>query len=238
VGKGATPAAERRGWFITGTDTGVGKTLTAEVLLHALRARGVTAVGMKPVASGCRPTAAGLRSDDAEALLAASGVSVPYEDVNPYAFEPATAPHLATTQDITTARVLTHYEHLRSRAPCIVVEGVGGWLVPIGPEGTMADVAAAMRLPVILVVGLRLGCLNHALLTAQAIQARGLAIAGWVANPIESGMLNVDENVSTLRERLAPRLIARFPYVESRRGRADLASMIDLDALGVSRSSP
>jgi len=235
VSKGANPGVERRGWFITGTDTGVGKTLTAEALLHALGARGVTAVGMKPVASGCRPAAAGLRSEDAEALLAASGVRVPYEDVNPYAFEPAIAPHLAATQDITIARVLTHYERLRSRAPCIVVEGVGGWQVPIGPKDTMADVASAMRLPVILVVGLRLGCLNHALLTAQAIQARGLAIAGWVANPIETGMLNVDENISTLRERLASPLIARFPHVESQRGRADLASMIDLEALGVSR---
>lgn len=232
----AEPVVEAGGWFITGTDTGVGKTLAAEVLLLALRAKGALAIGMKPVASGCRRTALGLRSDDAEILRAASGVAAAYDDVNPYAFEPAIAPHLAAAEPIEIERIRLHHARLRALAPYIVVEGVGGWAVPIGPRQTMADVACALALPVILVVGLRLGCLNHALLTAGAIRSRGLTLAGWVANPIDPAMQYVDENVEALRERLSAPLIARFPRLATGRSPTDFAALIDVAALGVRHS--
>ena len=231
----ADATTQSGGWFVTGTDTGVGKTLVAEVLLHALRARGLPAIGMKPVASGCRRSGPGLRSDDAESLIAASGVVAPYDDVNPYAFEPAIAPHLAALQPLSIERIRGHFDRLRARAPYIVVEGVGGWAVPIGPKETMADVAAALALPVVLVVGLRLGCLNHALLTAQAIRGRGLTLAGWVANPVDPDMSHAEENIAALAERMSAPLVARLPRLGAVRRRTELVSSVDLAALGLSR---
>ena len=203
------------GWFITGTDTGVGKTRIACLLLEALAREGRRAIGMKPVASGCRETAAGLRSEDAESLLAASGGSADYAEINPYAFVPAMAPHLAAREtgiEIRLEKILDNFQHLRQKAPWLVVEGVGGWEVPLGEHLTMAEVARAMRLPVILVVGLRLGCLNHALLTASAIQREGVPLAGWIANQIDPAMTHVDENIAALNERIEAPLLARFPY--------------------------
>ena len=202
------------GWFITGTDTGVGKTHVSCALLAALTARGIPAVGMKPVASGCEPRAAGLRSADAEALRAASPVCADYGDVNPYAFAVTTAPHLAAWAE-GIAIDLTHirqcYARLAGLARCVVVEGVGGWLVPISARQTMADLAVALDLPVILVVGVRLGAINHALLTAQAIRASGLKFAGWVANRIDPDPV-LDGYVQALDLLLrAPRL-ASLPY--------------------------
>lgn len=203
------------GWFITGTDTGVGKTRIACLLLEALARAGRSAVGMKPVASGCRETAAGLRNRDAERLLAASGVAVDYAEVNPYAFAPALAPQLAAHESgvrIRSEKILESFRRLRQKAPWLVVEGIGGWMAPLGEHLTMADVARAMRLPVILVVGLRLGCLNHALLTAAAIQREGVLFAGWVANQIDPAMTHMDENIAALNERIEAPLLARFPY--------------------------
>lgn len=203
------------GWFITGTDTGVGKTRIACLLIEALAREGQRAIGMKPVASGCRETAAGLRSEDAERLQAASGVAVDYAEVNPYAFAPGTAPHLAAHEsgrEIRNEKILESFQRLRQKAPWLVVEGIGGWMVPLGEHLTMADVARAMRLPVILVVGLRLGCLNHALLTAAAIQRDGVALAGWIANQIDPAMTHVDENIAALNERIPAPLLAHFPY--------------------------
>jgi dethiobiotin synthetase len=203
------------GWFITGTDTGVGKTRIACLLLEALAREGRRAVGMKPVASGCRETTTGLRSEDAERLLAVCGVAADYAEVNPYAFAPAIAPHLAAQEsgvEIRNKKILESFQRLRQKAPWIVVEGIGGWMVPLGGQLTMADVARAMRLPVILVVGLRLGCLNHALLTASAIQREGVPLAGWIANQIDPVMTHVDENIATLNERIEAPLLARFPY--------------------------
>jgi dethiobiotin synthetase len=218
------------GWFVGGTDTGVGKTLTACALLAACAARGRAAVGMKPVASGCRVTPDGPRSADANALMALSAVPCDYHDVNPYAFEPAVAPHLAAGPGgIPIDGIRAAYARLQRLAPTVVVEGVGGWLVPIGPDLTMADVAKSLALPVVLVVGMRLGCLNHALLTADAIAQSGLAFAGWVANRIDPAMESFDDNVAALRARLPAPLVAIFPHGagESRR----LASLIDLSAL-------
>jgi len=203
------------GWFITGTDTGVGKTRMACLLLEALAREGKRAIGMKPVASGCRETAAGLRSEDAERLQAVSGVAVDYAEVNPYAFAPGTAPHLAAHEsgkEIRDEKILESFQRLRQKAPWMVVEGIGGWMVPLGEHLTMADVARAMRLPVILVVGLRLGCLNHALLTASAIQRDGVPLVGWIANQLVPDLTHVDENIAALNERIPAPLLARFPY--------------------------
>jgi len=213
------------GWFIAGTDTGVGKTRVAQILLTALAAQGQRAIGMKPVASGCRQTPNGLRNEDAESLLASSGVTADYIDVNPYAFEPAVAPHLAAQAaglEIRVEAILDHFERLRRLAPWVVVEGVGGWLAPLGPRLTMAEVAQSLRLPVILVVGLRLGCLNHALLTTEAIRHRGLILAGWVANQIDPHMAMAEENVSTLRDRIEAPMLASFPYLETGTSQAPL----------------
>ncbi len=202
------------GWFIAGTDTGVGKTRVAGALAAAAARYGVCA-GMKPVASGCRVTPNGLRSDDAEYLIQCASADVSYEDVNPYAFEPAIAPHIAARavgMEISIDVIRARYACLAARARYVVVEGAGGWLTPIGVDRTMADVACALQLPVVLVVGMRLGCLNHALLTQAAIVASGLRIAGWVANGIDPTMERFDDNLAALDHAMrAPRL-AVFPF--------------------------
>jgi len=205
-------------WFVTGTDTNVGKTLVSCALLHALRARGLRVAGMKPVASGCRPTAAGARHADAEALMAASSVAIDYTAVNPYALHAATAPHLAAQAEGVTISIDTiaqAFASLQARAEAVVVEGVGGWSVPIDATRTMAEVAARLCLPVVLVVGIRLGCLNHALLTAAAIERAGCRLTGWVANHVSSDADGVLEDyVAALRERLAVPLLGEIPYME------------------------
>jgi len=194
-------------WFITGTDTEVGKTFVTSALLLALRDMGIKAIGMKPVAAG---TDADGRNDDIEALIAASGVSAPRELINPYLFQPAIAPHIAATEEgrpIDIARIVTAFNTLRGMADAVLVEGVGGFCVPLGPDSDTADLAQALALPIILVVGMRLGCINHALLSQQAIAARGLKLAGWIANRIDPEMSRFEENLAALEERLrAPRL--------------------------------
>lgn len=196
------------GMFVTGTDTGVGKTVAACALLRAHAARGLRAVGMKPVASGI---AAGSRcNEDVAALEAAGNVQVPLAVRNPYFFAPAIAPHLAAAQagvTIELARIELAYREVARCADRIVVEGAGGAFSPLDDRHDMLDIASTIGLPVLLVVGVRLGCLNHALLSALAIRARGLTLAGWVANPIEPALPCFDENVATIERRLAaPRL--------------------------------
>ena len=167
--------------FIAGTDTGIGKTHAACALLHALRRAGHHACGMKPVASGCVETADGLRNDDALALQAASSAKLPYASINPVALRDPLSPHLAAAHDgveISLAPLRTAFDHLQADHRCVVVEGVGGWLVPLAPRLFAADIAKQWRLPVILVVGLRLGCLNHALLSARGDRRRRLPVAG------------------------------------------------------------
>lgn len=198
-------ASRLTGCFVTGTDTGIGKTRAAVALLAALAAQGRCAVGMKPVASGCEPTAAGLRNDDALALIAASATVPDYALVNPYAFAPPVAPHLAA-RAVGCEIDFAHIEHcarqLARTADWLVVEGVGGWRVPLGAHGEVATLAVRLGLPVVLVVGLRLGCLNHALLSAEAIRASGLPFAGWIANRIDPGMALADDNLATLVDTL------------------------------------
>lgn len=196
--------------FVTGTDTGVGKTLVAAALLHRFRARGLRVAGMKPVASGCEHTPAGLRNEDALTLQAESSGAWPYETINPYAYAPAIAPHVAAAEagvPVDFEVIGSRYRQLAAGSDLVVVEGAGGWLVPLAGSRTIADLAASLGLRVVLVVGLRLGCLNHAFLSAEAIAARGLTLAGWVANTIDPGYERLEANLATLDERLpAPRL--------------------------------
>jgi len=204
------------GIFVTGTDTGVGKTLAACALVHALRARGERVAAMKPVAAGAVEHAGRWINGDTIALMRAADVGLDAVDlVTPVLLREPMAPHVAAARegrDIALAPILSAFESCKKPASFVVVEGVGGFAVPLGRELDTVGMARAMALPVVLVVGLRLGCLNHALLTAQAIEASGLAFAGWIANAIDPAMEVVDENVEALRERLRAPLLGRFPF--------------------------
>lgn len=216
-----------KGFFVTGTDTGVGKTLITCALLYAFRARGKRVIGMKPVAAGAEKTAAGLRNEDVERLIAASSVAAPRAAINPYCFLPPVAPHLAARAagvDIELETIRRAYFGLAALADIVIVEGAGGFCVPLGARADGADLAALLALPVVLVVGMRLGCLNHALLTAEAIRARGLDLAGWVANHIDGRMALADENVTVLAGRLPAPLLARIAYSSSLNARRAAAA--------------
>ena len=187
--------------FVTGTDTGIGKTRVSTVLLHALRARGLRAVGMKPLASGCGRTPEGWRNEDALALQGASDPRPRYEDVNPYALPNPLAPQLAARDagvEVALAPILAAHARLQAQADAVVVEGVGGWLAPLSDTLMQADLVHALDLPVVLVVGLRLGCLNHAFLSARAITADGCRLAGWIGNAIDPDMARRDDNLALL----------------------------------------
>jgi dethiobiotin synthetase len=223
---GLASPASRRSFFITGTDTGVGKTLVAAALLDAFAHAGERVIGMKPVASGMREGFFDHANEDVEALVAASNVVVPINLVNPYCFEPPIAPHLAARQAgcvISVEHIRACHEALTGLAGCVVVEGAGGLLVPLNETEDWRDVVQALQIPVILVVGMRLGCLSHALLTADALHRRGLSLAGWVANRIEADMPLFDENVETLRARLSAPLLGVMPHApDADRARAAL----------------
>jgi dethiobiotin synthetase len=204
-----------RGIFVTGTDTGVGKTFVAAALLRGLAAEGFRAVGMKPVAAGLE--AGDAVPADTRALVAAGNVDAPLADVNPYAFAPPIAPELAAraagvTIDLDV--IGAAYSRLAARADALVVEGAGGALVPLSAAADMLDIPGRLQLPVLVVVGIRLGCINHALLSVLAIRARGLTVAGWVANRIDRDMREGDANVSALTERLRAPLCADFAWHE------------------------
>jgi len=203
------------GFFVTGSDTGVGKTLVACSLLRAFAARGLRSVGMKPVASGAVPSGNGLVHDDVERLIAAGNVTAPRERVNPYCFAPPIAPHIAAAEagmKIDLDHIGRCFNALAGAADVVIVEGVGGFRVPLGPGADTAQLAAQLALPVVLVVGVRLGCLNHALLTADAIAGRGLTLAGWVANHIDPRMAAADENVRALEALIAAPLLGRIAF--------------------------
>jgi len=192
------------GFFVTGTDTGVGKTLVTVALTRALVQRGLRTAVMKPVAAGAIETPQGLRNDDALELLGASNVKSAYEDVNPWLLTTPASPHLAARHDgvsIGAEKVLTAFRRLAAASDVVMVEGAGGWLAPISSVATMADIAAQLALPVIFVVGMRLGCLSHALLTREAIRSYGLPFAGWIANKMHSEMALADPNIDTLASR-------------------------------------
>ena len=191
-----------RGVFVTGTDTGVGKTRVAIALIHALRARGLRVAAMKPVSAGSAP---GELNEDVVALVQAANVRADLRDINPYAFPEPVAPHIAAQQahvHIDLDCVAAAYARLAAAADVVVVEGAGGWRVPLNEREDMADLAQRLGLPILLVVGLRLGCLNHAVLTAESIAQRPLPWAGWVGNQVDAAMIYSPENIAALQVRL------------------------------------
>lgn len=202
------------GYFITGTSTGVGKTLVSCALLHAFAARDQAVVGMKPVAAGCENG----RWMDVELLAAASSVTAPREQMNPFALIPPVAPHIAAHQtgvEIDIVIIRKAFLELQKIADIVIVEGIGGFLVPLNEHEDGASMAQALDLPIILVVGMQVGCLNHALLTAQAVRATGLPLAGWVANHIDPQMMAFDKNVLALTQRLYCPLLGVLPFEQN-----------------------
>ncbi|MFZ5522914.1 MAG: dethiobiotin synthase [Pseudomonadota bacterium] len=200
-------------YFITGTDTGVGKTLVSCALLHAFAAQGRRAAGFKPVSAGCGEDG---HNEDAKALRAASGMPLTCGQVNPYCFSAAIAPHIAARHSgvhIGLSRILASYRELAGRADKVIVEGAGGFLVPLNEQQNSGDLARELDLPVIVVVGMRLGCLNHALLTLRAIADYRLECAGWVANVLDADMEALQENIDALRERIAAPLLGVVPHM-------------------------
>ncbi len=212
-----------RSYFVTGTDTGVGKTLVTAALLRQLRESGLAVAGMKPIAAGSEPGPEGAANEDALLLQAESSVRHPYALVNPCLFDPAIAPHIAAAEAgtaIDTARIAAAHARLREGADVVLAEGAGGFLVPLDATRSCAELPRLLGMDVILVVGLRLGCLNHALLTVEAIAARGLSLAGWVGNRIDPAFARPDANVETLRTRIAAPCLGLIPWMD----KADLAA--------------
>jgi dethiobiotin synthetase len=209
--------------FVTGTDTGVGKTVASAALLHAFRARGLRAVGMKPVASGCTATAQGWRNDDALALQAASDPVPPYDDLNPYALPAPLAPEIAARDagvDVQLGVLVSAFDRLHPLADLVLVEGVGGWAAPLTATLDQRHLVQELRLPVVLVVGMRLGCINHARLSARAIQDDGARLVGWIANEVDPDMARRDENFALLSARLPVPCWGRLPYAPDADARA------------------
>ena len=202
--------------FVTGTDTGVGKTVVSAALLHAFRARGLRAVGMKPVASGCERAPEGWRNEDALALQAASDPRPPYDDVNPYALPAPLAPEIAARDagvDVQLGVLVSAFERLHPLADMVLVEGVGGWAAPLTATLDQRHLVQELRLPVVLVVGMRLGCINHARLSARAIQEDGARLVGWIANEVDPVMARRDENFALLSARMPVPCWGRLPHV-------------------------
>ena len=191
--------------YVTGTDTGIGKTFASCALLHAVRGHGLRAVGMKPVASGCTRIDGEWKNEDALALQRAGEPGIAYADINPFALEHPLAPELAARDagtEVTLPPILDAHARLAARSDALVIEGVGGWDAPLSATLMQADLVNALRLPVLLVVGLRLGCINHALLSARAIAADGAHMAGWIASHVDPAMARMEDNLAMLRERL------------------------------------
>jgi dethiobiotin synthetase len=205
-----------RSIFVTGTDTGVGKTLITAALLRRLRESGVKVVGMKPVAAGVIAGPEGPAHADALLLQSESSVRHPYAIVNPWLFEPAIAPHIAAAEAgvvIDTDRIVKAHEMLCASADVVLAEGAGGFLVPLDTRRSFADLPALLGMEVLLVVGLRLGCLNHALLTSEAITARGLMFAGWIGNCIDPAFARHDANIATLTAKIAAPCLGIVPWL-------------------------
>ena len=204
-----------RGIFVTGTDTGVGKTVIACALVRGLRECGLRVAVMKPVASGSRPTPEGLRNDDALALIEAAAASTPYADVNPYCFEPAVSPHIAAKEAgiaIDIGIIRSKFLEISAEADWVIVEGAGGWHAPVSPQQTMADLAWELSIPALLVVGMRLGCLNHAHLTRLGIEAHGVSFAGWIASFVDEAMARKEENLLALERAMGEPALAIVPH--------------------------
>jgi len=203
-----------QGYFVTGTDTGIGKTWTTVALMQYFKNQGKSVIGMKPVASGCDELDGQLRNEDALLLQEHASVAVPYQEVNPYAFALPVSPHIAAEQagvEINIISIVDKYQELEKKSDIVLVEGVGGWLVPINTQQDVADLAKALDLPVIVVVGMRLGCINQAKLTFAAIEQKGVLCKGWIASCVEQDMLMLKENIQTLCAATAIPLLAVLP---------------------------
>jgi dethiobiotin synthetase len=213
-------------FFIAGTDTDVGKTLIATCLLVAANNKGLSTIAMKPVAAGCEETSDGLRNDDALQLQQAMSIALDYNQVNPIALKPAIAPHIAAQQVAKRLLVSQLVGYCRGvlmqPADFAVIEGAGGWRLPLNRTETLAGLAKELKLPVILVVGIRLGCINHALLTVEAIARDGIVLAGWVANRLDAGMPCYEENIQTLRSLIPAPCLGEVPVLDN--PTADIAS--------------
>lgn len=207
--------ASHQGYFITGTDTEIGKTYASVSLIKHLCSKGINVAGLKPVASGCELTANGLRNDDALKIANASNVPLDYNRINRYAFEPAIAPHIAAELqgiNINFDDIESDVTYAKSQADQVVVEAAGGWLVPLNRKQYVSDLALRLNLPVIAVIGIRLGCINHALLTLNQIEQSGADIAGWVANYIDPQTHYANEQVKSIKSRTSLPCIAELPY--------------------------
>ncbi len=205
-----------QGYFITGTDTECGKTEITLGLMQLLQSQGKLVLGMKPIASGAIPMTDGLRNADAQRILRQASVPLQYDLVNPFAFEPPIAPHVAAERagaDISFGRILECHRELCNRADMVIVEGVGGWRVPLGSDGGVSDLAKIMNLPVVLVVGVKLGCINHALLSVDSINSSGLILAGWVANVMDPEMLELDASIAALQQSIVAPCLGVVPHL-------------------------
>lgn len=227
-----------KGYFITATDTDAGKTFITAGLLQSLSKLGYKTLGFKPVASGCQLTSQGLQNEDALKLIAAANVSLDYQMINPYAFAPPIAPHIAAQQANVSINLHCIVKSIQQHsADYVLVEGVGGWLVPLNEQQSIADLARLLGFPIILVVNMRLGCINHALLTALAIEQKGQVLAGWIANnacsdkPGPQGMAYLDENIQSLKARLSAPLLGIVPFLSDAEllSNLELGDYVDLD---------
>jgi dethiobiotin synthetase len=210
-------AKNKLGFFVTGTDTDVGKTYISEALIKHFCRQGFQTVGMKPIAAGAEIENGRLLNADVKAIVSASNVDAPIDQINPYVFAPAIAPHIAAQQvgiEIAIEPIMSAFKALQQQADLIVVEGAGGFLVPINETLTMGDLAKALDVSVVLVVGVRLGCISHALLTVQSIEAKGLHLIGWVANRIEPNMPAIEENIATLKAMIKAPCVADVAWNE------------------------
>lgn len=213
-------------YFVTGTDTGVGKTWITLALMQKFRDQGKTVVGMKPVASGCSPSKAGLRNDDALQIMQQSSQGLDYAIVNPYAFEETIAPHIAAARagvQVDIEKIAQHFISLRQSSEYIFVEGVGGWSVPLGVDLMLSDLVKHLDIPVILVVGLRLGCINHTLSSVAVMQAEGIILKAWVANCIDPNYEECEETVKAIQDRINKPLLGIIPYMK----KLEVAEMAD-----------
>ena len=234
-----------KGFFITGTDTNIGKTIASCALLHTLSQQGFKVAGMKPIASGAelnsnidsanphskRPEGI-LQNEDALALIEHSNVPLDYQQVNPYCFKPAIAPHLAAQQakiEIAMPIIEQAYAELSKQVDWVIVEGVGGWRVPINPQQCVADIALQLKLPVILVVGMKLGCINHALLTIESIKAAGIPLKGWIANQIDPEMQCYEQTIKTLQNKMNTTYLGSLPYFNKGRFDPEQNNFTDLN---------
>jgi len=223
-------------YFVTGTDTDVGKTLVAAGLLMAAKKQGLTTLAIKPIAAGCESTPQGLRNDDALQLIGQITAQLSYEQVNPVALVPAIAPHIAAQQSGQTLALSCLIDHCRrvleKPADMALIEGAGGWRLPLNDSEYLSGLPQKLDIPVILVVGMKLGCLNHALLTIEAIANDGLQVAGWVANSLQTNMSCFEENLQTLKNRINAPLLGVVPYLENESDRVvSAANYLDVSFL-------